>query len=122
MSVELNHTIVSAHDKLASADFLADILGVPVGDPVGPFVPVQLGNGVTLDYMDSDAPGRNHYAFLVDDATFDAAYARLTERGIQIWADPGHEDPDVVNTRWGGRGLYFLDPAGHNMEIMTAVP
>jgi catechol 2,3-dioxygenase-like lactoylglutathione lyase family enzyme len=122
VTVELNHTIVPAHDKHASARFLADILGLPVGDEVGPFVPVALGNGVTLDFMDSVSEGSHHYAFLVDDDTFDAAYKRLLDAGVQTWADPDHHEPDGINTRWGGRGVYFPDPDGHNMEILTRPP
>jgi catechol 2,3-dioxygenase-like lactoylglutathione lyase family enzyme len=122
MSVQLNHTIVSAHDKHASAAFIADILGVEVGAPTGPFVPVALANDVTLDFMDLNDFTSQHFAFLVDDETFDAAHRRLLDCGVQTWADPDHHEPDGINTRWGGRGVYFPDPAGHNMEILTRVP
>ena len=122
MAVQLNHTIVSAHDKHASAAFLAHILGVEVGDETPPFVPVVLDNDVTLDFMDRADLTPQHYAFLVDDALFDAAHERLLAAGVQTWADPDHLEPDAINTRWGGRGVYFPDPAGHNMEILTAVP
>jgi catechol 2,3-dioxygenase-like lactoylglutathione lyase family enzyme len=122
MPVQLNHTIVSAHDKHASAAFLADILGLEVGKETPPFVPLQLENDVTLDYMDRDGFTSQHYAFLVDDKLFDDAHARLLEQGVQTWADPDHNEPDAINTRWGGRGCYFPDPAGHNMEIFTRVP
>ena len=121
MPIELNHTIVSAHDKHASAAFLAEILGLEVGAETGPFVPVTLANNVTLDFMDRQDFTPQHYAFLVDDEVFDAAHARLLERGVQTWADPDHHEPDAINTRWGGRGCYFPDPAGHNMEILTRV-
>jgi catechol 2,3-dioxygenase-like lactoylglutathione lyase family enzyme len=122
MAVELNHTIVAAHDKHASAAFLAGILGLPVGGEVGPFVQVELANGVTLDFMDRDGFSSQHFAFLVDDELFDAAHKRLLDQGVQTWADPDHEQPDDINTRWGGRGVYFPDPAGHNMEILTRAP
>jgi catechol 2,3-dioxygenase-like lactoylglutathione lyase family enzyme len=122
MPVELNHTIVPARDKHASAQFIADILGLEVGAPTGPFVPVQLANGVTLDYMDRSDVSSQHYAFLVDDELFDAAHQRLLDRKVQTWADPDHQTPDDINTRWGGRGVYFPDPVGHNMEIFTRVP
>jgi catechol 2,3-dioxygenase-like lactoylglutathione lyase family enzyme len=122
MPVELNHTIVAARDKHVSAAFLADILGLEVGDPVGPFVPLQLGNGVTLDYQDRAEFSSQHFAFLVDDESFDAAYQRLLDRGIQTWADPDHTQPGELNTRWHGRGVYFPDPDGHNMEILTRAP
>lgn len=121
MGIELNHTIVSAHDKHASAAFLAEILGLAVGAENGPFVPVTLANNVTLDFMNRVDFTSQHYAFLVEDEVFDAAHARLLERGVQTWADPDHTEPDAINTRWGGRGCYFPDPAGHNMEILTRV-
>jgi catechol 2,3-dioxygenase-like lactoylglutathione lyase family enzyme len=104
---ELNHTIVWAHDKRASAEFLAGILGVPVGAPDGPFVPVRLGNNVTLDYGDaSDVRGH-------------AAFTRIRAAGIGHWADPLHQAPGTINHWNGGRGVYFEDPDGHNMELLT---
>jgi len=122
MTVELNHTIVPARDKRAAAEFIAEILDLEVGAPVGPFVPVQLGNGVTLDYMTRYDVTSQHYAFLVDDTLFDSARKRLLDRGVATWADPDHHEPDSINTRWDGRGLYFFDPEGHNMEILTRAP
>lgn len=122
MGAELNHTIVSARDKHASARFLADILGVEVGEEMGPFVPVALDNAVTLDYMTRADVRPQHYAFLVGDKDFDAAFARIREAGLTYWADPDHRTPGAINHRWGGRGVYFDDPDGHNMEILTRVP
>lgn len=121
MSVQLNHTIVTARDKDEGARFLSDVIGVPVGERNGPFVPVTLANGVTLDYDDRWDVAPQHYAFLVDDETFDRALAKLRSDGVTIWADPGHLQPGEINTRWGGRGFYFEDPNGHNMELMTRV-
>src|SRR2546430_13725382 len=105
MSVELNHTIVRAQDKKASAEFLAGILGLTVGPPTGPFVPVQLSNGVTLDYADSTDIVPQHYAFLVGDGEFDAAFARIRDAGIEYYAEPGHQRYGEINHRWGGRGF-----------------
>lgn len=122
MAVELNHTIVPARDKHASARFIAEVLGLPVGGEVGSFVQVELANGVTLDYMNSADTTSHHFAFLVDDDTFDAAYQKLLDADIQTWADPDHHVPGEINTRWGGRGVYFPDPNGHNMEILTRPP
>ena len=119
MTVELNHIIVPAHDKHAAASFLADILGVPVAGEVGPFVQIKVDNHVALDYMDSAHFGSHHCAFLVSEDTFDAAFARIRERGITFWADPGHQREGEINHRSGGRGCYFADPGGHNMEILT---
>lgn len=119
MSVELNHIIVPAHDKRASAEFLAGILGVPVGTPWGPFVPLELANRVTLDYMDAAEFHAQHCAFLVSDAEFDQAFGRIRAEQITFYADPHLNRPGETNERDGSRGLYFVDPAGHLMEIMT---
>lgn len=118
MSIELNHTIVHARDREASAEFLANILGVPTGAPNGPFIPITLANGVTLDYLQSTEVRPQHYAFLVADAEFDAAFERLEASAIAVWADPGRTQPGI-NHRFGGRGVYFADPDGHNMELLT---
>lgn len=121
MSVELNHTIVAARDKHASATFLAELLDLQVGAELGPFVPVEAANGVTLDFMDTD-PARiapQHYAFLVSDEEFDAIMARIRSAGLTHYADPGRHRPDRINHDHGGRGAYFDDPDGHNLEILT---
>ncbi|MFJ8947315.1 VOC family protein [Streptomyces sp. NPDC102395] len=118
---QLNHTAVYASDRRLSAEFLAAILGVPVAAPFGPFLPVDLGNGVTLDYYElRDEPIQSqHYAFLVPDEQFDAMIARLEAVGVTYYADPRHTEPGRVNSLFGGRGAYFADPDGHNMEIIT---
>lgn len=121
MAVELNHTIVAAHDKQASAEFVAGILGLRVGAPFGPFIPVETSNGVTLDFRDSrgaDIPSQ-HYAFLVSEEDFDAIFARIRKAGITYYADPAHRRANEINRNDGGRGLYFDDPNGHNLEIIT---
>ena len=121
MPVELNHTIVAARDKRAAAQFLADILGLTVGPPFGPFIPVQTSNGVTLDFADSGAERitPQHYAFLVSEEEFDAIFGRMKQAGITYYADPGHRRAGQINHNDGGRGTYFSDPNGHNMEIIT---
>ena len=121
MTVQLNHTIVYSQDPHESAQFLSAVIGVPVSPDNGHFIPIQLANGVTLDYMHADEVRPQHYAFLVDDETFDRGLAKLREDGATIWADPGHQTPGEINTRWGGRGFYFADPNGHNMELLTHV-
>ncbi|MFP8904060.1 VOC family protein [Streptomyces atacamensis] len=120
-TVELNHTVVYARDRRLSAEFIAAILGLEVGAPFGPFLPVDLGNGVTLDYHEKrDEPIQSqHYAFLVPEERFDAVIARLEAVGVTYYADPGHTEPGAVNRLFGGRGAYFDDPDGHNMEIIT---
>lgn len=120
-TVQLNHTAVYAKDRQLSAEFIAVILGLEVGAPFGPFLPVDLGNGVTLDYYAlSDEPVQSqHYAFLVPDEQFSAMITRLEALGVTYYADPSHTEPGRINRLFGGRGAYFADPDGHNMEIMT---
>ncbi|WP_019072735.1 VOC family protein [Streptomyces hokutonensis] len=120
-TVQLNHTAVYAVDRQLSAEFLAAILGLEVGAPFGPFVPVDLGNGVTLDYYEKrDEPIQpQHYAFLVPEERFDTMIGRLEAVGVTYYSDPYHQDPGRTNELFGGRGAYFEDPGGHNMEIMT---
>lgn len=120
-TVQLNHTVVLAKDRQLSAEFLAIVLGLAVGAPFGPFLPVDLGNGVTLDfYQKSDEPIQpQHYAFLVPESQFDTMIARLESLRVTYYADPGHSEPGRINRLFGGRGAYFADPDGHNMEIIT---
>ncbi|MEV6178599.1 VOC family protein [Streptomyces sp. NPDC052016] len=120
MTVQLNHTIVAAHDKRASARFLADILGLEVGAPYGPFIPVEIPNGVTLDFMDTpEEITPQHYAFLVSEDDFDTIFDRVRAAGLTYWADPFHRNPGEINHNDGGRGTYFDDPNGHRLEILT---
>jgi catechol 2,3-dioxygenase-like lactoylglutathione lyase family enzyme len=117
MAVELNHTIVSVRDKKEGATFITEILGLDPPQPFGPFMCVETANGVSLDYDDRWDPVRAHYAFLVSEDDFDGIFARVTERGITYWADPMHQQEGRLNDH--GRGFYFEDPSGHNMEVLT---
>lgn len=118
--IKLNHTIVYAHDKRASSTFLADLFGLAAPVPFGPFLTVEVDNEVTLDYHDADGDiAKQHYAFLVSDDAFDTIFERIRARGLSYWADPGHGQASQINTRDGGRGVYFDDPDGHVLEIIT---
>lgn len=120
MSVELNRVHAALFHR-ESAEFLAGILGLEAGPEAGRFVPVETANGVTLDFatVPDEAITTRHYAFLVSDEEFDAAFARIRERGITYYADPHLKSAGEINHHYGGRGLYLLDPAGHGMEIIT---
>lgn len=121
MAVTLNHTIVHATDKHVSATFLADLLGLEPPSTYGPFVVVQVGD-TSLDFADDHAPGgfsRQHYAFLVSEGEFDAIWERIRSRGLTFWADPSHHAAGRINRNDGGRGLYWQDPDGHSLEILT---
>ena len=119
MPVQLNHTIVAAHDRHASADFLAQILGVGPPTTYGPFAVVELANDVQLDFMDDPVVYPRHYAFLVTEEEFDEIFGRIRERGLTYWADPHEKQPGEINTNDGGRGVYWSDPNGHKLEIIT---
>jgi catechol 2,3-dioxygenase-like lactoylglutathione lyase family enzyme len=119
MSVELNHTIIPAKDKWASARFLADILGLEAGPEWGHFVPLRTANGVTLDFDNREDFRPQHFAFLVGEAEFDAALTRIRAGGVRHYATPLRERPGEINHRYGGRGVYFDDPNGHLFEIIT---
>ena len=120
MTVKLNHTIVHARDKRVSAEFLADILGLPPPVPFGPFLGVETGNEVTLDFLETDDEIQTqHYAFLISESEFDEAFSRIRQRNLPYWADPYRRERGQINTRDGGRGVYFEDPAGHLLEILT---
>jgi catechol 2,3-dioxygenase-like lactoylglutathione lyase family enzyme len=121
MTVTLNHTIVHATDKHASARFLVEILGLAEPTTFGPFVVVQVGD-TSLDYADDHAPNgfqTQHYAFLVGEDEFDAIWGRIKDRGLTFWADPFHRHEAEINHNDGGRGLYWDDPDGHSLEIIT---
>jgi catechol 2,3-dioxygenase-like lactoylglutathione lyase family enzyme len=115
----LNHIIIPAKDKDASAKFLAGILGTEMRPQWGPFRPVQTSNGVTLDFVDSQDVRTQHYAFLVTDAEFDSAFERIKKARLTYWAGPHKEGPGEINRHWGGRGVYFEDPNGHLLELIT---
>jgi catechol 2,3-dioxygenase-like lactoylglutathione lyase family enzyme len=121
MAIQLNHTIVHARDKRESATFLAELLGLPEPEPFGPFLIVEVANGVSLDFIDDHAGpiSRQHYAFLVSEPEFDAIFARIRERCLPYWADPRKQRPNEYNTHDGGRGVYWEDPSGHYLEIIT---
>ncbi|CAM5652288.1 VOC family protein [Streptomyces atroolivaceus] len=121
MSVELNHTIVHSRDNRESAEFLANILGLTVGTEWGPFIPVVLANGVTLDFaaIPAESITVQHYAFLISEAEFDTAFDRIKAQGITYYADPHRKHPGEINRNDGGRGVYFPDPSGHGMELIT---
>jgi len=117
---QLNHTIVWCSDKRRSADFLTGVLGLPAARPFLHFLVVELENGVSLDYYQKAGPvSPQHYAFLVSDPEFNAAFARIKAQGIAYWADPSRSLPGEINTHFGGRGVYFADPDDHLMELIT---
>lgn len=120
MAVKLNHTIVHARDRGESAKFFVDVFGLPAPRPFGPFLDVEVANEVTLAFRETDEEIQvQHYAFLVTEAEFDQIFGRVQARGLDYWADPTHRRKGEINRNDGGRGVYFNDPAGHYLEILT---
>jgi catechol 2,3-dioxygenase-like lactoylglutathione lyase family enzyme len=120
MSVQLNHTIVSCRDQQRSAEFLTGILGLRPATRFGHFLVVEADNNVSLDYAETTGPiTSQHYAFLVGEVDFDAAFERILDRDLPFWADPAQTQRQAINHRDGGRGLYFEDPDGHLLELLT---
>jgi len=120
MTIQLNHTIIHVRDRKASADFYTSVLGLPAATTFGPFAVVNVDNGVSLDLMDDDGEIHpQHYAFLVSEAEFDQILARVQERQLPYWADPGKQRAQSINHNDGGRGVYWPDPDGHVLEIIT---
>jgi catechol 2,3-dioxygenase-like lactoylglutathione lyase family enzyme len=120
MTAQLNHTIVWCRDKQKSAAFLVEMLGLAKPIPFGPMLVAQLGNGVSMDFYDQ--PGEissQHYAFLTDEEDFDRIFARIKDKRLRYWADPGKQQPGEIYRHFGGRGVYFDDPDGHFLEVMT---
>jgi catechol 2,3-dioxygenase-like lactoylglutathione lyase family enzyme len=119
MTAQLNHTIIHATDSDTSAAFLAEVLGLGPPGRFGHFRTVDVANGVSLDFSNSDTVVPQHYAFLIEESEFDEIFGRIQDRGLEYWADPGRTRPGEINHRDGGRGVYFPDPDGHFLEILT---
>jgi catechol 2,3-dioxygenase-like lactoylglutathione lyase family enzyme len=120
MAIVLDHTIVPAHDKEASARFLARILGLLYEGGVSHFAPVRVNDTLTLDFDNDDTFESHHYAFKVGDSEFDDIFGRVKAEGIGYGSGPRSLDDMKINHRRGGRGFYFRDPNGHVLEVLTA--
>lgn len=120
MAVQLNHTIVWVRDKRESATFFAEVLDLAEPTRYGPFLVVEVDNEVSLDFHDVEGEVHpQHYAFLVGEQDFDEIMARIRERGLTFWADPAQEQRGEINSNDGGRGVYWEEPSGHLLEIIT---
>jgi catechol 2,3-dioxygenase-like lactoylglutathione lyase family enzyme len=120
LAVTFNHAIIAAEDRNESARFFRELLELAEAPSWGPFANIQLHDGVLLQFAEPPVEIQmQHYAFLIDDELFDRAYRRLCDRGIEHWADPHMRRPGEINHEHGGRGVYFKDPAGHAIELIT---
>jgi catechol 2,3-dioxygenase-like lactoylglutathione lyase family enzyme len=120
MAIVLNHTIVPAHDKVRSAEFFARIFGLEYRGAHSHFAPVQVNDGLTLAFDAHERFEPHHYAFMVGEDEFDAIFARVKAEGIGYGSGPRSRTDGAINHRNGGRGVYFDDPNGHVLEILTA--
>lgn len=119
MAIELDHTIVPARDKEASARFFARIFGLAYDGVEPPFAPVRVNDRLTFDFDSKDGYEHLHYAFKVSEAEFDAIFGRIQAEGIRYGSGPRKLEDMQINHRNGGRGVYFRDPNGHVLEILT---
>ena len=119
MNIRLNHTIVPARDKEAAARFFAQIFGLRYDGPMGHFAPVRINEDLTLDFDNAESFEHHHYAFQVGDEEFDAIFQRIREARIPYGSGPRSLEDGQLNSRKGGRGVYFRDPNGHVLELLT---
>lgn len=120
MSVQLNHTIAWCKDQKRSANFLTRVLGLPEPRRFMHFLVVDLSNDVSIDYFETNEHvALQHFAFLVSEDEFDSAFDRINDMQLEYWADPARSRPGEINRHDGGRGVYFKDPDGHLLELIT---
>jgi catechol 2,3-dioxygenase-like lactoylglutathione lyase family enzyme len=119
MAIVLDHTIVPAKDKHASANFFAEIFGLTVKPGQGHFAQVQVNERLTFDFADEPEPRSHHYAFHISDAEFEAIFSRVKAKSLSYGSSPYNHTDGQIYSRRGGRGFYFEDPNGHLLEVMT---
>ena len=120
VAAQLNHTIAWCRDKKKSADFLTKILGLPDARRFYHFLVVDLSNDVSIDFFETNEDiAIQHFAFLVSEEEFDSSFERIRLMGLEFWADPARTKPGEINHHDGGRGVYFRDPDGHLLELIT---
>jgi catechol 2,3-dioxygenase-like lactoylglutathione lyase family enzyme len=119
MAIHLNHTIVPAKDKEASARFFAHVMGLTYEGASGHFAPVRVDDNLTMDFDSREDFEHHHYAFQVSEKEFDQIFGRIKESGTTFGSQPFAQSNGEVNHRRGGRGVYFADPNGHSLELLT---
>ena len=120
VTIELDHTIVPSRDKEAAARFFSRIFGLSYNGPVSHFAPVRVNENLTLDFDEASGFESHHYAFKVSEVEFDAIFGRIRADGVIHGSGPRSSEDMQINHRHGGRGVYFRDPDGHLLEILTA--
>jgi catechol 2,3-dioxygenase-like lactoylglutathione lyase family enzyme len=122
MAIQLDHTIVHVRDAAAAARQLAELLDVPwSASGIGPFSPVYVNNGLTLDFIGTQEPFLiEHYCFRVNDTEFDAILARIRAAGIPFRSTVRGPVDGLTCNDFGGRSVYWNMPDGHQWEMLTS--
>src|SRR3712207_9516654 len=124
MTIRLDHTIVPAKDKVAAAEFFAEIFGLTVKPGPGHFAQVQVNESLTFDFADEPEPWggpgfdpgegqSHHYAFPVGGAGVEAIFGRGKGKGLPYGRGPYNHTDGPTYARRGGRGFYFAELKGH---------
>lgn len=119
MTILLDHVIVPSHDPIGGAKLLAELLGVPWEASTDPFTPVYVNDTLTLDFAHREQFESHHYCFHVSDDEFDAIFGRIEARRLSYRSRPHGDDDMRINTRMGGKNLYWQDADRHLWEILT---
>lgn len=119
MAITLNHAIVPVRDKDAAARLFAQIFDLHYDGPMGHFAPVRVNNELTLDSDDAESFGHHYYAFQVSDDEFESIFTRFMASGIPWGSGPRSLEDRQLNSRKGGRGVYFPEVDGHVLELLT---
>jgi len=120
MAITLNHTIVPTHDKELNAQFYTRIFGFEYIGPFVSFIVVRVNDTLCLDFADRDTFESHHYAFKVTEPEFDTIFERIKKENITYGSGPFEPENMEINHNYGGRGVYFRDPSGHLLEMLTA--
>lgn len=119
MPARLDHTIVRSLHMRECAEFLSGVLGMEAPKDYGFFWRIELADGVCLDYHDVEEIDYQHYALRLSDEEFDALLERMEGLGLEYYAQGHHRRPHEITLRDGGRAIYFTDPDGNSIEIVT---
>ncbi len=120
MTIELNHTIVPSRDKQESVRFYERMFGFEYEGPLGHFAPIRIpSQSLTLDFDNRESFQTHHYAFKVNESEFDEIFGRIVDAGLVYGSEPLSPENMEINHWNGGRGVYFRDPSGHLLEILT---
>jgi len=119
MEITLNHTIVPSYNNVESAKFYERVFGFEFVKEWGQFAVVRVNTTLVLDFAIKENFSTNHYAFKVSDHQFDEILGKITMDHIHFGSGPSSVDDGEINNNDGGRGLYFEDPNGHVLEIIT---